>query len=116
MTYSPVDSGLAQELRRGTLVLAVLSALDNAEMCGSHLRVVLLEAGLAIDDGALYPMLRRLEAQGLLTSERRSEASRMKRFYSSSNDGRVAQRSLLAQWHALAQSVTHLNGEADGRT
>jgi Transcriptional regulator PadR-like family len=56
------------ELRRGSLVLAVLAGLRK-EQCGYTLRKTLEEQGMAIDEGTLYPLLRRLEAQGLLNSE-----------------------------------------------
>lgn len=84
---SPQD-GLRQELRRGTLVLAVLSALRR-ERCGSELIEVLAAAGVPIEAGALYPMLRRLEDQGLLSSEWRVEDARRRRFYTSSEAGRA---------------------------
>ncbi len=77
---------MRQELRRGTLVLAVLSALRR-ELCGSDLMTVLAAAGVLIEPGALYPMLRRLEDQGLLASEWRLEAGRKRRFYSASKAG-----------------------------
>lgn len=105
------ESSLIQELRRGTLVLAVLSTLRSREYCGADLRVLLAEADLPIEEGALYPMLRRLEAQGFLSSERRSEDSRIKRFYSLSGAGKSVHRTMLAQWHALSESLTLLNGD-----
>ena len=74
------------ELRRGSLVLAVLGALRE-ERYGYTLRRTLEDAGLLIDEGALYPLLRRLESQGLLISEWREEAKRTKRFYRLSPDG-----------------------------
>lgn len=114
LNANAVEAGLMQELRRGTLVLAVLSALERAEFCGADLRAVLMDAGLPIEEGALYPMLRRLEEQGLLTSERRPKDSRMKRFYMPSSEGRNARRSMLAQWEALSTSLTRLNGEHHG--
>ena len=77
---------LRLELRRGSLVLAVLAAL-KAERYGYTLRKELADAGLEIDEGALYPMLRRLESQGMLTSEWREEDKRNKRFYRLSDDG-----------------------------
>lgn len=114
MAVNVAEAGLMQELRRGTLVLAVLSALERAELCGADLRAVLMDAGLPIEEGALYPMLRRLEDQGLLTSERRPEDSRMKRFYRPSRGGRAARRAMLTQWDALSTSLTRLNGEPHG--
>src|ERR1700761_3509458 len=70
---------LRLELRRGVLVLAVLSQLQD-ERYGYTLRKALADVGVEIDEGALYPMLRRLETQGLLTSEWREEHRRKKRF------------------------------------
>ncbi len=103
-------SSLMQELRRGSLVLAALSALRHREYCGADLRALLAEVGLPIEEGALYPMLRRLETQGLLVSERRFENSRVKRFYQLSSAGGAMHRSMLAQWDALSESLALLNG------
>ena len=71
---------LRLELRRGFLTLAVLSQL-RTERYGYTLRKALEEAGLEIDEGTLYPLLRRLESQGLLSSQWREENKRRKRFY-----------------------------------
>lgn len=109
------ETNLVQELRRGTLVLAVLSTLYRDEYCGADLRVRMADAALPIEEGALYPMLRRLEAQGFLVSERRSEDSRLKRFYSLSKAGESAHRAMLAQWQALSDSLALLNGGSDAR-
>src|ERR1700761_6764859 len=91
---------LRLELRRGSLVLAVLAALKT-ERYGYTLRKELADAGLAIDEGALYPMLRRLEAQGLLTSEWREEEKRNKRFYQISAEGHAVLARLVAEWAGL---------------
>lgn len=95
---------LRVELRRGSLVLAVLGALRE-ERYGYTLRQTLEEAGLAIDEGALYPLLRRLESQGLLTSEWREEAKRTKRFYRLSPAGTEILAQLLAEWNAISESI-----------
>jgi PadR family transcriptional regulator PadR len=71
---------LCLELRRGCLILAVLAQL-RAEHYGYTLRKTLADRGLVIDEGTLYPLLRRLESQGLLVSEWREENKRNKRFY-----------------------------------
>jgi PadR family transcriptional regulator PadR len=71
---------LRLELRRGLLTVAVLSQL-RTERYGYTLRKALELAGLDIDEGTLYPLLRRLESQGLLSSEWREENKRRKRFY-----------------------------------
>ena len=94
------------ELRRGSLVLAVLAALRE-ERYGYTLRNLLDEAGLPIEEGALYPLLRRLEAQGLLTSEWREEG-RNKRFYRLSAQGETILARLHAEWAAIGASLDRL--------
>src|SRR5215471_16902603 len=89
---------LRLELRRGCLVLAVLAAL-RTEQYGYTLRKALADQGMAIDEGTLYPLLRRLESQGLLTSEWREEDKRNKRFYRLSSDGKLILKQLLEEWH-----------------
>jgi DNA-binding PadR family transcriptional regulator len=107
----PVEEDLFEklrvELRRGSLVLAVLGALRE-ERYGYTLRQSLEDAGLPIDEGALYPLLRRLEAQGLLTSEWREEAKRNKRFYRLSQDGEAILAQLLGEWNAISESILRL--------
>ena len=88
---------LRQELRRGALVLAVLARL-RTEHYGYALRKALAEQGMDIDENTLYPLLRRLETQGLLDSEWREEAKRPKRFYRLSAHGRTVLERLLEQW------------------
>ncbi len=107
----PIEEDLFEklrvELRRGSLVLAVLGALRE-ERYGYTLRTSLEDAGLPIDEGALYPLLRRLESQGLLTSEWREEAKRNKRFYRLSDDGARVLGDLLAEWNAISESILRL--------
>jgi PadR family transcriptional regulator PadR len=98
---------LRLELRRGCLVLAVLGAL-RTEQYGYTLRKALADQGMAIDEGTLYPLLRRLEAQGLLVSEWREEDRRNKRFYRLSHDGRVTLKQLAAEWQRLDASLRSL--------
>src|ERR1700761_1868008 len=98
---------LRLELRRGSLVLAVLAALKT-ERYGYTLRKELSDAGLPIDEGALYPMLRRLETQGLLTSEWREEEKRNKRFYRLSDDGAALLSELTAEWRDINAALGRL--------
>ncbi|HEY5566314.1 MAG TPA: helix-turn-helix transcriptional regulator [Gammaproteobacteria bacterium] len=91
---------LRLELRRGSLILAVLAELD-VEHYGYTLRKSLAELGLEIDEGTLYPLLRRLESQGLLTSEWREEDKRQKRFYRLSPEGGKVLEQLLHEWRTL---------------
>jgi PadR family transcriptional regulator PadR len=115
MTYSKMATeteiyeGLRQELRRGSLILAVLGQL-RAEHYGYTLRKALAEMGVDIDEGALYPMLRRLETQGLLVSEWREEEKRNKRFYRLSSLGTETLARLIVEWRALNQSLDGILG------
>lgn len=102
---------LRLELRRGCLVLAVLSAL-RSEQYGYTLRKALVELGMDIDEGTLYPLLRRLESQGLLVSEWREEDKRNKRFYRLSADGKAMLKQLLAEWQAIGSSLDEIVKES----
>ena len=98
---------LRMELRRGSLTLAVLAQLRQ-ERYGYTLRKALAERGLEIDESTLYPLLRRLEAQGLLASEWREEEKRNKRFYRLSTEGEQIFARLLEEWNAINTSITNL--------
>jgi len=98
---------LRLELRRGCLVLAVMAALKR-EQYGYSLRKTLSEHGLEIDEGTLYPLLRRLESQGLLASEWREEEKRKKRFYRLSSDGELIYGQLQQEWRDLNTSINSI--------
>jgi PadR family transcriptional regulator PadR len=98
---------LRQELRRGSLPLAVLAAL-RTEHYGYTLRKTLAEHGMAIDEGTLYPLLRRLETQGLLVSQWREEDKRNKRFYRLSPDGKLILKQLLTEWKSIHASLENI--------
>ena len=102
---------LRLELRRGCLVLAVLAQL-RTERYGYTLRKALDDDGLPIDEGTLYPLLRRLESQGLLVSEWREEEKRNKRFYRLSPVGQEILEQLLAEWQAMNHSIGKIVQEA----
>lgn len=95
---------LNQELRRGTLVLAVLSQL-NTPKYGYALLNDLSEQGLEIDQGTLYPLLRRLEADDLLQSEWNIEGSRPRRYYRISPLGEKLFTALKDEWQALTRNM-----------
>jgi len=101
---------LRLELRRGCLVLAVLAHL-RVEHYGYTLRIALVAQGLDIDEGTLYPLLRRLESQGLLRSEWREENKRNKRFYRLSPDGRTMLDRLLDEWRRMNASLDTILAE-----
>ena len=100
---------LRLELRRGSLILAVLAQL-RSEQYGYILRKSLADLGLEIDENTLYPLLRRLEAQGLLSSVWREEEKRNKRFYRLSPDGEAIFERLSAEWLDLNESVSRVMG------
>jgi PadR family transcriptional regulator len=106
---SELYENLRLELRRGCLILAVLAAL-RAEQYGYTLRKVLAMRGLEIDESTLYPLLRRLESQGLLASEWREEERRRKRFYRLSADGAAILDRLIAESASLSASLNDIIG------
>jgi len=103
-TNTEVLENLRLELRRGCLILAVLAELRE-ERYGYTLRKALATQGMEIDEGTLYPLLRRLENQGLLVSEWREEEKRNKRFYSLTADGKLILKQLAAEWKSINASL-----------
>jgi PadR family transcriptional regulator PadR len=104
---------LRLELRRGCLIVAVLAQLRH-EHYGYTLRKALADEGLAIEESTLYPLLRRLETQGLLESEWREEDKRNKRFYRLSAEGEAILAQLLAEWNGINESLRKiLNDERE---
>ena len=100
---------LMNELRRGTLVLAVLSQLDEPQY-GYSLKQRLAEGGLDVEQGTLYPLLRRLEKQALLDSEWSIETSRPRRYYLLNQVGRETLNTLACEWRALTEVMERLLG------
>ena len=92
------------ELRRGSLVLAVLACL-RTERYGYTLRQALAADGLEMEESTLYPLLRRLESQGLLLSEWREEEKRRKRFYVLSPMGVTMLERLAGEWRGINASL-----------
>ena len=92
------------ELRRGVIVLAVLSSL-NQEQYGYSLIKSLDGNGLEIDQGTLYPLLRRLEGQGLLQSAWRVETDRPRRYYVLSDEGRQLLPRLKEEWAGIVSMM-----------
>jgi PadR family transcriptional regulator PadR len=95
------------ELRRGAIVLAVLGQLRN-EHYGYSLRKELEAQGLPMDEGTLYPLIRRLQKQGLLSSEWRVEANRKKRFYKLNALGEQLFAALTEEWRAMNDTIQHI--------
>jgi PadR family transcriptional regulator, regulatory protein PadR len=100
------------ELRRGLIVMAVLAQLDE-EQYGYSLIKRLSESGLEVDQGTLYPLLRRLETQGLLVSTWRVESDRPRRYYAISAEGRRVLPRLKQEWASLVtimNAILQING------
>jgi DNA-binding PadR family transcriptional regulator len=98
---------LDTELRRGALVLAVLSQLRTAQY-GYSLRQALAQRGMPIEEGTLYPLLRRLEEQGLLTSDWRINDGPPRRYYKLNPRGIRLLAELTANWHGLVATMNQL--------
>ena len=88
------------ELRRGSLALIVLTALRH-EHYGYSLRQKLQADGLAIEEGTLYPLVRRLESHGLLESRWSDEQGSRLRYYRMSVDGQKVLNALKQEWQTL---------------
>jgi PadR family transcriptional regulator, regulatory protein PadR len=101
---SDLFENLRLELRRGSLIIAV-RAQFREEHYGYALRKALADQGMEIEESTLYPLLRRLETQGLLESEWREEDKRNKRFYRLSKDGARILKQLLEEWNGLNSSL-----------
>ncbi|WP_433041086.1 PadR family transcriptional regulator [Dactylosporangium sp. CS-033363] len=107
----PDDELLAahlQELRRGTVVLACLVVLGRPNY-GYALLDQLERGGFAVDANTLYPLLRRLEKQGLLTSDWNTEESRPRKFYRTSAQGAALAEALRDDWSALDRAFHALD-------
>jgi PadR family transcriptional regulator PadR len=102
-----VFENLRLELRRGSVIVAVLAQL-RTEHYGYALRKALTDLGMDIDENTLYPLLRRLENQGLLISEWREEDKRNKRFYRVSAEGERILERLLAEWKNINSSLRRI--------
>jgi PadR family transcriptional regulator PadR len=106
-TQAELFENLRIELRSGCLVLAALAQLRK-EHYGYSLRTALADIGLEIEENTLYPMLRRLEKQGLLVSEWREEDKRKKRFYQLSTDGERILADLFNEWDGIHGAIRRI--------
>ncbi|MCM3740440.1 PadR family transcriptional regulator [Oceanobacillus luteolus] len=95
---------LMQELRRGTLTIAVLSQLNEPQY-GYSLVTMLDDIGVPVEPGTLYPLLRRLEKQGLLDSKWDTNESRPRKYYLLSETGNEVYQLLVKEWNEIAESL-----------
>lgn len=104
----PGYENLASELRRGLLALAVLAECGVPQY-GYSLKQSLSQRGLEINEGTLYPLLRRLEEQSLLTSQwQLADESRPRRYYRISPQGQAALAQLTVEWRQLSAALNGL--------
>jgi PadR family transcriptional regulator, regulatory protein PadR len=108
-------AGHLQELRRGTVVLACLAALRTARY-GYRLVEDLGAVGIEVSGDTLYPLLRRLERQGLLSSEWNTDESRPRKFYETTTDGAALLDALLGEWRGLDRAIDAITRTPDGGT
>ena len=107
----PIDDDVLaqhlQELRRGTVVVAALATLRTPGY-GYALLETLSTAGFGVDANTLYPLLRRLEKQGLLVSQWNTDDARPRKFYRTSAEGEELLATLRDDWQALDAAITEL--------
>ena len=103
---------LKQELRRGAIALVAMSRLQEARYGYAMIRD-LKEQGFDVGQDTLYPLLRRLEEQGLLESEWRVEDPRPRRYYRLSQSGSDAYQELLAEWKQQDTTIRRIINESE---
>lgn len=103
---------LITELRRGSLTLAVLGSLRTPHY-GYALLQTLQEQGIEIEANTLYPLLRRLESQELLTSDWDTSESRPRKYYTVSRKGQETLWRLMREWESMQRSIAAVCGKED---
>ncbi len=106
--------GLTLELRRGTIILAVLSQLFEPQY-GYSLLPALKAKGIEIDPGTLYPLMRRLEKQELLESKWDTNDARPRKYYVLSPAGKQAYHQLCVEWKNIVAGLDGLIGGNNGK-
>ncbi|WP_163582560.1 PadR family transcriptional regulator [Gracilibacillus saliphilus] len=108
---------LLQELRRGTITISVLSQLSEPQY-GYSLVNMLEEKGIHVEPGTLYPLLRRLEKQGLLESKWDTAETRPRKYYLLSETGKEVYKLLIVEWQQIVESMSNVidikGGKKDG--
>jgi PadR family transcriptional regulator, regulatory protein PadR len=108
MNSDETTVGHIQELRRGTVVLACLIRLRTPDY-GYALLESLNSLGILVDANTLYPLLRRLEKQGLVTSEWNTEEARPRKFYRTSPAGEQLAAALTTDWRRIDDALARLD-------
>ena len=108
--YKEIETNLYLELRRGTITLCVLSQLKEPKY-GYALVETLEQKGMRVEPGTLYPLLRRLEKQGLLKSEWETTGSKPRKYYVLSKMGTDVYGMLTTEWEKMRQTINDLTNE-----
>ena len=107
MNIDETVSGLVLELRRGTLILLVLSQLKEP-MYGYNLVKKLNDKAIPIDANTLYPLMRRLESQGLLKSQWDTGEAKPRKYYQITEDGLAVLEKTKNYWNTFSKNVNEL--------
>ena len=107
MDKDELVSGFLLELRRGTVILCVLAKLRRPAY-GYQLITDLAETGMPVEANTLYPLLRRLEARGLLESAWNTEGAKPRKYYAATPFGLEALEALKGHWQAAAKSINDI--------
>ena len=107
MNHDEIVSGLVLELRRGTLIILVLSQLKEP-MYGYNLVKKLQDNGIPIEANTLYPLMRRLESQGLLKSEWETSEAKPRKYYKITDDGLIVLEKATEHWKAFSKNTDNL--------
>jgi DNA-binding PadR family transcriptional regulator len=101
------------ELKRGVLQIAVLALLREATY-GYELLKVLQEGGISTEEGTLYPILRRLEADDLLAAEWNTSGTRPRKYYRTTDRGREVLDALVADWSDVTRALERVLAASGG--
>ncbi len=107
MQTNEIVSGLILELRRGSLTILVLSQL-NEPTYGYKLIKTLEENGIAIEGNTLYPLMRRLETQGLLQSKWEVGQAKPRKYYIITDTGKEVLEKMRVHWHTYSNNINNL--------
>lgn len=110
MNSDEITAGLLLEFRRGTLIMLVLSQLDKP-MYGYSLVKELEQGGINIEGNTLYPLLRRLESQGLLKSEWETSETKPRKYYVITDMGKDVYQKVRAYWDDFSKKIEGMLGE-----
>jgi DNA-binding PadR family transcriptional regulator len=100
-------ASLDMEMRRGTIVLCVLSRLDKPTY-GYSLVGELEKKGIPVEANTLYPLLRRLASQGLLKSSWDMSASKPRKYYVITKKGADVRSHLTEEWRKMSDAMNSI--------